>query len=104
MEPRAPALHILLVDDDREACELLRQFLESCGFRISLARGGDGMRRTLRESRIDLIVLDVMMPGDDGLSLCREIRMTSYVPIIMLTALADDVDRIVGIDAGADDY
>lgn len=96
--------HILLVDDDRETCDLLRQFLESTGFRTSMARGGEGMRRILRESRVDLVVLDVMMPGDDGLTLCREVRMTSYVPIIMLTALADDVDRIVGIDAGADDY
>jgi two-component system OmpR family response regulator len=104
MEVRTPPIHILVVDDDRETCELLRQCLESSGFRISTARSGDGMRRTLRETRVDLVVLDVMMPGDDGLTLCREIRMTSYVPIIMLTALADDVDRIVGIDAGADDY
>jgi len=104
MESNVRVPHILVVDDDAETCELLRQFLEPHGFRTTSARGGNSMRRVLREQHIDLVVLDVMMPGDDGLTLCREVRMTSYVPIILLTALADDVDRIVGIDAGADDY
>jgi two-component system OmpR family response regulator len=96
--------HILLVDDDREASDLLRQYLEPHGFRTTTARGGDAVRRALRETRVDLMILDVMMPGETGLDLCRAIRVTSHVPIIMLTALGDDVDCIVGIDAGADDY
>jgi len=96
--------HILLVDDDLEACELLRKFLEPHGFRSTIEHGGQGMRRVLREAHVDLVILDVMMPRDDGVTLCREVRLSSDVPIIMLTALADDFDRVIGIDAGADDY
>jgi two-component system, OmpR family, response regulator len=96
--------HLLLVEDDYEASELLREYLEAHGYRASTARSGAAMRRALRETRVDLMILDVMLPGESGLDLCRQVRAASYVPIIMLTALGDDVDRIVGIDAGADDY
>jgi len=103
MQLSEPA-HLLLVEDDSETSELLREYLEAHGFRASTARSGAAMRRALRETRVDLMILDVMLPGESGLDLCRQVRGASHVPIIMLTALGDDVDRIVGIDAGADDY
>jgi two-component system OmpR family response regulator len=96
--------HILVVDDDREIRTLLAAYLEKNGLRVSAARDGKEMRRVLSRVHVDLIVLDVMMPGDDGLKLCRELRASSQVPIIMLTARAEDVDRIVGLELGADDY
>jgi two-component system OmpR family response regulator len=96
--------HLLLVDDDRETSELLREYLEAQGFRASIARSGAAMRRALRETHVDLMILDVMLSGENGLDLCRQVRAASHVPIIMLTALGDSVDCIVGIDAGADDY
>lgn len=96
--------HILVVDDDREIRTLLAEYLEKNGLRVSVARDGKEMRRVLGRTRIDLVVLDVMMPGDDGLKLCRELRGDSQIAIIMLTARAEDVDRIVGLELGADDY
>jgi two-component system OmpR family response regulator len=96
--------HILVVDDDREIRTLLAEYLEKNGLRVSVARDGKEMRRVLGRTRIDLVVLDVMMPGDDGLKLCRELRGNSQIAIIMLTARAEDVDRIVGLELGADDY
>jgi two-component system, OmpR family, response regulator len=96
--------HILVVDDDREIRTLLAGYLEKNGLRVSVARDGNEMRRVLGRTRIDLIVLDVMMPGDDGLKLCRELRSGSRIAIIMLTARGEDVDRIVGLELGADDY
>jgi two-component system OmpR family response regulator len=100
--PEAP--RILVVDDDREIRTLLADYLEKNGLRVSVARDGREMRRVLGGTHVDLIVLDVMMPGDDGLKLCRELRAKSPVPIIMLTARGEDVDRIVGLELGADDY
>jgi two-component system OmpR family response regulator len=96
--------HILVVDDDHDIRTLLAQYLEKNGLRVSVARDGKQMRRVLDRVRVDLIVLDVMMPGDDGLKLCRKVRASSQVPIIMLTARAEDVDRILGLELGADDY
>jgi two-component system OmpR family response regulator len=96
--------HILVVDDDHDIRTLLAQYLEKNGLRVSVARDGKEMRRVLDRVRVDLIVLDVMMPGDDGLKLCRKVRASSQVPIIMLTARAEDVDRILGLELGADDY
>jgi two-component system, OmpR family, response regulator len=96
--------HILVVDDDREIRSLLCDYLEKNGFRTTAVADGKGLRRTMEHSHIDLIVLDLMLPGDDGLTLCREIRAKSQVPIIMLTALGEDIDRIVGMEVGADDY
>ncbi len=96
--------HILVVDDDREIRSLLCDYLEKNGYRTTAVADGKGLRRTMEHSHIDLIVLDLMLPGDDGLTLCREIRGKSQVPIIMLTALGEDIDRIVGMEVGADDY
>jgi two-component system OmpR family response regulator len=96
--------HILIVDDDAEIRTLLAGYLEKNGLRVSVARDGKEMARVLSRTRIDLIVLDVMMPGDDGLKLCRELRASSQIAIIMLTARGDDIDRILGLELGADDY
>ena len=95
---------ILVVDDDLAIRELLHEHLSRVGYDVMTAAEGDSMRRTLSESRVDLIVLDVMLPGDDGFTLCREIREHSQVPIIMLTASSDETDRVVGLEIGADDY
>jgi len=96
--------HVLIVDDDREIRGLLAQYLEKHDFRTTAVAEGREMRRVLERSHVDLLVLDVMLPGEDGLSLCRELRGRSQLPIIMLTARGEDVDRIVGLELGADDY
>ena len=96
--------HLLIVDDDTEICGLLSEFLVRQGFRVSIAHNGRGMMQALAESRINLIILDLMLPGEDGLSLCRRLRLRSSLPIIMLTALAEPTERIVGLELGADDY
>ncbi len=98
------AAHILIVDDDREIRDLLARLLTRRGFRISTARDRGEMRRALETARIDLVVLDIMLPGEDGLAICRELRATSAIPIIMLTARGDPTDRVVGLEIGADDY
>jgi two-component system, OmpR family, response regulator len=96
--------HILIVDDHREIRDLVSRALTKDGFRVSLAADGRAMHGVLANGRIDLIVLDLMLPGEDGLSLCRTLRRQSNIPIIMLTAKGDEVDRIVGLEMGADDY
>jgi two-component system OmpR family response regulator len=96
--------HILIVDDDREIRDLLARFLDKHGLRVTTAADGREMHRVLDGSRIDLIVLDLMLPGEDGLTLCRNLRAKSAVPIIMLTAMGEETDRIVGLEMGADDY
>jgi two-component system, OmpR family, response regulator len=96
--------HILIVDDDREIRSLLARYLESNGFRTTPVADGTAMNAALQQDHFDLIVLDLMLPGVDGLALCRELRRQSQVPIVMLTARGDDVDRIVGLEIGADDY
>jgi two-component system, OmpR family, response regulator len=96
--------HILVVDDDREISRLAARFLGAHGCRVSIAGSGREMDRALEASRLDLIVLDLMLPGEDGLSICRRLRLSSHVPIIMLTAKGEDVDRILGLEMGADDY
>ncbi|QXP82915.1 response regulator [Methylococcus sp. ANG] len=96
--------HILIVDDDRELRQLLTGFLGRHGFRVDAAVDGKGMAKLLETGRFDLVVLDVMLPGEDGLALCRSLRAVSSLPVIMLTALADETDRIVGLEMGADDY
>ncbi|MFN4089258.1 MAG: response regulator [Alphaproteobacteria bacterium] len=95
---------ILVVDDDREIRDLIARFLARHGFRVETAADGRAMWSVLRDRRIDLIVLDLMMPGDDGLTLCRELRAKTDVPVIMLTAMGEDIDRIIGLEVGADDY
>lgn len=96
--------HVLVVDDDREIRSLLSDYLEKNGFRTSSAADGKEMRRVLERALVDLIVLDVMLPGEDGLKLCRDLRAGSQVPIIMLTARGEELDRILGFELGADDY
>jgi two-component system, OmpR family, response regulator len=98
--------HILIVDDDREIRELVSGYLKKNGLRVTVAADGRQMRSFLEADRVDLIVLDVMMPGDDGLVLCRELRAGKHksTPILMLTARSDETDRIIGLEMGADDY
>jgi two-component system OmpR family response regulator len=96
--------HILIVDDDSEIRDLLARFLDKHGFRVTTAADGHNMRQQLENGRFDLVVLDIMLPGEDGLSLCRRLRNESKLPIIMLTALGEETDRIVGLVMGADDY
>jgi two-component system OmpR family response regulator len=96
--------HILVVDDDIEIRELLSDFLARNGFRVTAAPNGAAMMQTLGTVRIDLVILDIMMPGEDGLSLCRRLRANGSMPIIMLTAAGGETDRIVGLEVGADDY
>ena len=96
--------HILVVDDDREICSLVSQFLSRHSLRVSTARDGAEMLRTLEVSRIDLVILDLMLPGEDGLSLCRKLRAQGSIPVIMLTAMGEEIDRILGLEMGADDY
>src|SRR5512134_1316616 len=96
--------HVLVVDDDAEIRKLLGEYLQRNGFRVSLANDGREMRRSLEQTRPDIVVLDLMLPGDSGLALCRDLRAGSNLPVIMLTARADEVDRIVGLEMGADDY
>jgi two-component system OmpR family response regulator len=95
---------ILVVDDDREIRTLLRDFLAKNGFKATAVADGQETRRALARERFDLIVLDLMLPRESGHSICRELRQTSDVPIIMLTALGEEVDRVVGLEVGADDY
>ena len=101
-EPTEPQL--LIVDDARDIREPLGQYLRGQGFRVRLAADAGGARVALGEAVIDLVVLDVMMPGEDGLSLCRHLVARGGPPVILLTAMADDTDRIVGLEVGADDY
>lgn len=96
--------HILVVDDHSEIRDLLKRFLEQHGLRVSCARDGKEMKRLLEEREFALLVLDLMMPGEDGLTLCRELRAKSSLPIIMLTAMGEETDRIIGLEMGADDY
>ena len=95
---------ILIVDDDRDIRTLLADYLESNGYRTIAAADGTGMWKALDDARPDLIVLDLNMPGDDGLTLCRKLRATSSLPVIMLTARNEPLDRILGLEMGADDY
>ena len=97
-------ISILVVDDDGQILELVAKFLRSHGFRVYSARDGREMNAVLVESGVDLIVLDLMLPGANGLDLCRELRKTSAIPVVMLTAKGDEVDRIIGLEVGADDY
>jgi len=98
------AAHILIVDDDREIRDLLSRFLRKNGYRVDVAPDGHEMKRVLEGARIDLVILDRILPGKDGLTLCRELRTRSRVPVILLTLLGGDTDRIIGLEVGADDY
>lgn len=99
-----PAPHLLIVDDDERIRDLLRKFLARHGFLVSVARDADHARRILSGLEFDLIVMDVMMPGEDGVSLTKGLRETLDTPILLLTAKGETEDRIHGLEAGADDY
>lgn len=96
--------HILVVEDDREISALVARYLRANDCRVTLAANGRELDRVFDGGKVDLIVLDLMLPGEDGLSLCKRLRGRSQVPIIMLTAKSDEVDRILGLEMGADDY
>ncbi len=96
--------HILVVEDDREISNLVARYLRANDCRVSLAANGRDMDLHLAEGRFDLIVLDLMLPGEDGLAICRRLRRGNRIPIIMLTAKGDPLDRIIGLEMGADDY
>jgi two-component system OmpR family response regulator len=96
--------HILIVDDHREIRDAVSRYLQKNGFRTTAARDAVEMDHLLKGGRFDLIVLDVMMPGEDGLSVCRRLSAKGVAPILMLTALGEETDRIVGLEIGADDY
>ena len=96
--------HILVIEDDAEIGRLISRYLRNAGFRVSTLGDARNVARMLEDSRIDLIVLDLMLPGEDGLTLCRRLRGRSNVPIIMVTAKGEEIDRIIGLEMGADDY
>lgn len=95
---------ILLVEDDREISSLTQELLAREGFTTQLAENGGALDELLPQANPDLILLDLMLPGEDGLSICRRLRANSNIPIIMVTAKGDDIDRIIGLEVGADDY
>ena len=97
-------IHLLVVDDDTDLRNLLGDYLRKNGYRVSLAADGNAMRKNLADHAIDLIVLDLMLPNEDGLVLCRNLRAHSNIPVIMPTAKGDETDRIIGLEMGADDY
>jgi two-component system OmpR family response regulator len=96
--------HILIVDDHRDIRDLLARYLAKQGFRASVAESAAAARKALKAAKIDLVVLDIMMPGEDGLSLTRSLRENEDIPVILLTAMGEETDRIVGLEVGADDY
>lgn len=96
--------HLLIVDDDLGIRNELGKFLGRHGYQVSLARDGVEMFAILNAKAIDFIILDIMLPGEDGITLCRKLRVDSQIPIIMLTAMSEDLDRILGLEMGADDY
>lgn len=104
MNPMGKPDHVLIVDDDPEIRQLLSEYLQAAGMRAFTATGGADMWRLLATEQIDIIILDLMMPGEDGLELCRELRKRRNIPLIMLTARGTLIDRIVGLEVGADDY
>ncbi|HEU0223382.1 MAG TPA: response regulator [Paracoccaceae bacterium] len=103
VESRIPA-HILVVDDDRRICDMLVRYFTGEGYRVSVAADGAAMRAILEREPIDLVLLDLVLPGDDGLVLAHEIRARSDIGIIMLTGRGDMIDRVIGLELGADDY
>jgi DNA-binding response OmpR family regulator len=100
----APAARLLMVEDDPEIGRLVGHFLRREGFELTVAPDGKAMDAELARARPDLVILDLMLPGEDGLSICRRLRADDFVPILMLTAKSDEIDRVVGLEMGADDY
>ncbi|HHG90747.1 MAG TPA: response regulator [Devosia sp.] len=100
----SPTGHLLVVDDDREIRALLKRFLTRQGFRVTTAADGTEIEQILANWSIDLLILDLMLPGKDGMAICRELRAKSTLPIVMLTVMGEETDRIKGFEGGADDY
>jgi two-component system, OmpR family, response regulator len=98
------AKELLIVDDDRKISSLMQKFLAAYGYHVAIAACGKEMFVQLATKTFDLIILDVMLPGDDGFELCRRVRTQNMIPIIMLTAMGTDTERILGLELGADDY
>ena len=96
--------HILVVDDQQEICDVVDEYLTGEGYRVSTASDGAGMRRVLTQSPVDLVILDLVLPGEDGLTLARSLRSESAIGIVILTGRGETVDRIIGLEMGADDY
>src|SRR3954451_18562230 len=96
--------HILVVDDQKEICDVVQEYLTGEGYRVSTANDGNGMRRAMGQAHVDLVILDLMLPGEDGLTLARALRSESGIGIIILTGRGETVDRIIGLEMGADDY
>ncbi|MGY4309662.1 two-component system OmpR family response regulator [Bradyrhizobium sp. USDA 4369] len=99
-----PSATLLMVEDDPEISRLVRDFMRREGFEIEVAENAAAMDAVLRRLRPDLIILDLMLPGEDGLSICRRLRQSDDIPILMLSAKSDEIDRVVGLELGADDY
>jgi len=99
-----PAPTILIVEDDSEISRLVADFMRREGFEVACAGDGKAMDAVLQRLRPDILILDLMLPGEDGLSICRRMRATDTIPILMLTAKSDEIDRVVGLEMGADDY
>jgi two-component system, OmpR family, response regulator len=96
--------HVLFVEDDPEIRGLVADLLHQNGFQVSVAQDGQEMDRVLANDAVDLLILDIMLPKEDGLSLCRRVRSSGNLPVIMLTARGSEIDRVVGLEMGADDY
>jgi two-component system, OmpR family, response regulator len=96
--------HVLFVEDDPEIRALVADFLHESGFRVTVAQDGEEMDRLMSADKVDLLILDIMLPNEDGLSLCRRVRAAGNLPVIMLTARGSEIDRVVGLEMGADDY
>ncbi|MGI9364973.1 MAG: response regulator [Rhizobiaceae bacterium] len=96
--------HILIVEDETALAEVMRDYLVDAGMRVDMLHDGTNAARIIIDTTPDLVVLDIMLPGKDGISICREVRIASQVPIIMETAKVDEIDRLLGLELGADDY
>lgn len=96
--------HIVVVDDNRDIRDLVARYLSQHDYRVTAVESGAALRKLIEKATPDLIVLDIMMPGEDGLSVCRQLRTSSSIPVIFLTAMTEDTDRIIGLELGADDY
>ncbi|AMC34519.1 response regulator [Janthinobacterium sp. B9-8] len=96
--------HLILVDDDADLRALLSDYLVAQGYRVTAVGDGEAMLNAMEAETFDLLILDIMLPGEDGLTLCRNLRVTSHLPVLMLTARGDELDRIIGLEMGADDY
>ncbi|MEC4088155.1 response regulator [Pseudoalteromonas rubra] len=97
-------LHLLIVEDEANIAEVLIAYARAAGYNVTHLERGDGVVAFLQHNQVDLVLLDLMLPGEDGLSICRQVRQFSDIPMIMITAKKDEIDRLLGLELGADDY